>query len=118
MRTAAWIAALQSPPQWLKDWSFEESYMRKVSLIAGMASLATVAAVLWSMPAAAEEMGSASHQAFDKWPGSDRMDRDRDDVRATTFSPVRVPEPGTFALWALGLSGLGLVALSRKRARN
>ena len=48
--------------------------MKKVSLIAGIASLATVAAFL-SAPVLAET-ASPAHQAFDKWPGSDRMDRD------------------------------------------
>jgi len=93
--------------------------MRNKSLIAGVASIAAVAVVLWSFPAAA---GTASYLAHDKWPahlkqagtcpnpddtGPADGDHDCDDT------PNGVPEPGTFALLVLGLGGIGLRRIRR-----
>jgi hypothetical protein len=100
--------------------------MTSKPLIAGLASVAAMAAVLWSLPAAAA-MGSAVYQPHDKWPGPVRQastsstcpdpddigppdgDHDCDDrVRSDA------PEPGTLALLALGLGGIGLGRIRRR----
>jgi PEP-CTERM motif len=76
--------------------------MKRITLVAGMASVATVAAVLWSAPAA------ANPQMHDHEPSFGRQ------KAATTTS---VPEPGTMALLALGLGGLGVTPFRRRKTK-
>jgi hypothetical protein len=78
--------------------------MKKVTLLAGLASLGALAAVLGTTPAVAD----SDHTARDFWP--DSHDRYSSDTMST-------PEPGTLALLGLGLTGLGLTGLSRKRKK-
>jgi hypothetical protein len=89
--------------------------MKKLSLIAGIASLATLAAV-WSLPAVAQSASgtSAAHQAHDKWPGRDNQ-ATNNVVDDNSDGSTSVPEPGTLALFALGLAGLGLYGVSRRK---
>ena len=90
--------------------------MKRNILIAGMASVATVAAVMWSVPAAAESMcgSSACAVVHNRWPGRSIADQN---IRPSQSTPSGVPEPGMIPLLALGLGGVGFLALRRKRAQ-
>lgn len=91
--------------------------MKRITLIAGMASVATVAAVMWSVPASAITCGSsACAVVHNRWPGrpiqTNRITQPSAETPATG-----VPEPGVLPLLALGLGGVGFLALRRKRAQ-
>lgn len=92
--------------------------MKRITQIAGMASVASVAAVLWSMPAAANSMcgSSACAVVHNRWPGRP-VSINIQNPRPSADTPAGVPEPGITPLLALGLGGVGFLAFRRKRAQ-
>ena len=89
--------------------------MKKITLIAGLASVSAVAAVLWTVPAVASTGCSmdCSHETRSGREQREFKNEGDDDTGSTS-----VPEPGTLALLGLGLSGLGLTGLGRKRTKK
>ena len=88
--------------------------MKRITRIAALASIATVAAVTWSVPAAALTCGSsACAEVHNRWPGRPVA---LSTPRPNQTSTAAVPEPGVLPLLALGLGGVGFLAFRRKRA--
>jgi hypothetical protein len=89
--------------------------MKRITKIAGVASIVAAAAVMWSVPASALSCGSsACAQVHDRWPGRPSVNINHN-TNATTAA-TGVPEPGVLPLLAVGLAGVGFLALRRKRA--
>ena len=92
--------------------------MKTITKIAGMASIAAAAAVMWSVPVSAMPRcgSSACAEVHDRWPGrpSTNINRNTQDTPGTARG---VPEPGLLPLLAVGLGGVGFLALRRKRAK-
>ena len=93
--------------------------MKRISLIAGAASVAAVAAMMASAPVSAAAMcgSSACAVVHNRWPGrpvSLSLSNPRPSQSSTAAG---VPEPGVLPLLALGLGGIGFLAIRRKRAQ-
>jgi hypothetical protein len=106
-----------------REWSLEGSAMKRFSLLLGVASVAAMVAALWSLPAAASDIGgsgiSAGREMHDRMMTYRRDTGDPDnDGDGPTATSTDVPEPGTLALLALGLSGIGVAAAKRRRTRS
>jgi PEP-CTERM motif len=92
--------------------------MKKITLIAGLASVGAVAAVLWTVPVVASTTCSVGCSHETRSGREDRIVRNEGDDDTSTSTSTSVPEPGTLALLGLGLSGLGLTGLGRKRTKK
>jgi PEP-CTERM motif-containing protein len=91
--------------------------MKRITLIAGLASMGALAAVLWTLPVAASTGCSAGCTTHDARSGREERFNHSESSDEDTAS-TSVPEPGTLALLGLGLSGLGLTGLGRKRTKK
>jgi hypothetical protein len=91
----------------------KDTTMKRITLIAGLASVAALTSVAWSVPASATMCGSsACAVVHNRLPGRSLVK-----TQTSQTSPSGVPEPGVLPLLAFALGGVGFVALRRKRAR-
>jgi hypothetical protein len=90
--------------------------MKRITKIAGMASIVAATAVMWTVPvSAAMSCGSsACAQVHDRWPGRPTSNINRN--TNSTTAATGVPEPGVLPLLAVSLGGVGFLALRRRRA--
>ncbi len=90
--------------------------MKRITKIAGVASIVAATAVMWSVPASAAMScgSSACAQVHDRWPGRPTVAINHN--TSATTAATGVPEPGVLPLLAVGLAGVGFLALRRKRA--
>ena len=86
--------------------------MKRIILVAGMASVAAGAALLWSVPASASTTcgSSACAVVHDRWPGRPVSNQN---IRTNQPSPSGVPEPGVLPLLLAAV-----VAAAWARARS
>jgi hypothetical protein len=89
--------------------------MKRITLIASLASVAALTSVAWSVPASAAMCGSSAcavvHNRVVSRPNIAQT------PRLNQTSPSGVPEPGVLPLLAFALGGVGFIALRRKRAQ-
>ncbi len=91
--------------------------MKRISMIAALASVAAIATVSFSAPVMAEEMCGTSVCAVVHNRVVTRPVANNQSSHPSQTTATGVPEPGMIPLLALGLGGVGFLALRRRRAQ-